>query len=77
MTIKALSPNGSTNTDEAGEEVRLMRRLGTLLFSGLAPGNKPDDNPDYQHDQNYSHPDSGLKDISDHLTASQGHSRKK
>jgi hypothetical protein len=54
-----------------------MRRLGPFLFSGLAPGNKPDDSPDYQHDQNYSHPDSGLKDISDHLTASQAQSRKK
>jgi hypothetical protein len=26
-----------------------MRRLGALLFSGLAPGNKPDDNPDYDN----------------------------
>lgn len=25
-----------------------MKRLGALLFSDLAPGNKPDDNPDYQ-----------------------------
>jgi hypothetical protein len=75
MTIKASPPNGSTNTNEATEG--LMRRLGALPFSGLAPGNKPDDNPDYQHHQNYAHPDSGLENISDHLTASQGHSRKK
>jgi hypothetical protein len=75
MTIKASPPNGSTNNNEATEEVD--ERLGGLPFSGLAPGNKPDDNSDYEHDQNYSHPDSGLEDISNHLTASQGHSRKK
>jgi hypothetical protein len=75
MTIKASPPNGSKTLTRP--QRRLMRRLGALLFSGLAPGNKPDDNPDYQHDQKYPHPDSGLEDISDHLTASQDHRRKK
>jgi hypothetical protein len=46
-------------------------------FSGLAPRNKPDDNPDYKNDENCSHPDSSLEDISDHFAASQGYSRKK
>jgi hypothetical protein len=55
-------------------EISLHKHLNSL---GLLPGNKPDDNPDYQNDQKYSHPDSSLEDISDHLTASQGHSRKK
>jgi hypothetical protein len=29
-----------------------------MPFLGLALGNKPDDNPDYQNDQEYSGPDS-------------------
>jgi hypothetical protein len=48
----------------------------SIPFLGLAPGDKPDDNPDYQNDHEYSRPDSGLEDISDHLTASQGHRKK-
>jgi hypothetical protein len=48
-----------------------------IPFLCLAPGKKPDDNPDYQNDQEYSRPDSGLEYISDHLTATQDHSRKK
>jgi hypothetical protein len=47
------------------------------LSLGLAPGKQPDDKPDYQNDQQCSRPDSGLEDISDHLTASQGYSRNK
>ena len=40
------------------------------LILGLAPGKRPDDNPDYQNHQEYSGPNSGLEDIADHLTAS-------
>ena len=47
------------------------------LILGLAPGKQPDDNPDYQNHQEYSGPNSGLEDIADHLTASQGYSRNK
>ena len=49
----------------------------SISFSGLGLGNKLDDNPDYQNDQKYSHPDSGPEDISDRLTASQDYSREK
>ena len=49
----------------------------SIPFLGLAAGNKPDDNPDYQNDQEYSGPDSSLEDISDRLTTSQGQSGKK
>ena len=37
---------------------------------------EPDNDPDYQNNQEYSHPNSSLKDISNHLAATQGHSRK-
>ena len=40
------------------------------LSLGLASGKKPDDDPDYQNDQEYSRPDSGLENIADHFTAS-------
>jgi hypothetical protein len=49
----------------------------SIPFLRLALGKKPDDKPNYKNDQEYSRPDSGLEDISDHLTASQGHSTKK
>jgi hypothetical protein len=43
---RASTPNGSTNTNEVTRPQRsLMRRPGASLFSGLAPGNQPDDNP--------------------------------
>jgi hypothetical protein len=56
MSIKASLPNGSTITNEATGEVD--EASGSFAFLGLAPGNKPYDNPDYQNDQNSSHPDS-------------------
>ena len=65
---------------EGRRSVELTARRGiweVLLFSSFTPGKKPDDNPNYQNYQEYSRPDSGLEDISDHLTASQGHTRKK
>jgi hypothetical protein len=36
---------------------------------GFASGKKPNDNPNYQNDQEYSRPDSRLKDIAYRLTA--------
>jgi len=51
------------------ERTRLAKRLGgrcrALLFSAPAFGNNPADNRHYHEDQNYSHPDSGLEDVSD------------
>lgn len=47
-----------------------------LLFSGPALGNHPDDEPDHQDDEDYSDPDSGLEDVHDQVTTSQGNSRK-
>jgi hypothetical protein len=44
---------------------------------GLAPGKKPDYSANYQNHQKYSGPNSGLEDIPNHLTATQGHSRKR
>jgi hypothetical protein len=49
---------------------------GALLFSAPALGDNPGDNSDYRDDQNDSHPNSGLEDVSDDLTASQSQSRK-
>jgi hypothetical protein len=42
---------------------------------GLAPGKQPDYSADYQNDQEYSRPDSGLENVSDYFTATQGQSR--
>jgi hypothetical protein len=46
-------------------------------FLRLAPGKQPENSTDYQNDQEYPRPNSSLKDISNYLTASQDHSRKK
>jgi hypothetical protein len=61
---------------EGIDSERLVGGSGALLFSSPALGNKPRDNADYRQNQNHSHPDSGLEDVSDDLTTSQGQSRK-
>jgi SOS response associated peptidase (SRAP) len=63
--------------DDSSIGNRMINARGeTLTELGLAPGKQPDNSAYYQNDQEYSRPDSGLEDISDHFTASQGHSRK-
>jgi hypothetical protein len=51
-------------------------RKAAALISPSTLRNQPDDNPYYRNDQNRSDPNSGLENISDHLTTAQSYRRK-